>query len=155
MLRGVCCFQKGKIRKGRAEHSRVARHKFMFEEYDTDPLKSRRVAAAEDEPETALHIEAAIQEVNKSRSEIQVYDYRVTMYHFKEKDRAQTMKRTNKWQHQEWRRNKKHIVKGQQLQYTNTWVLSWLHNPEEDSFLLWLYPSSITFLLKLLFLPYL
>lgn len=34
----------------------------------------------EDEPETAVSIEAASQEVNESCSEIQVYDYRVTRF---------------------------------------------------------------------------
>lgn len=70
MLRGVCCFQKGKIRKGRVEYSRVVRYKFMFEEYDIDFLKSRRIVVVEDEFEIVLYIEVVIQEVNKSRSEI-------------------------------------------------------------------------------------
>lgn len=47
----------------------------------------------EDEPETVLSTKAASQVVNESCSDVQVYDYRVTMCCFKGKNRPQTRKK--------------------------------------------------------------
>ena len=62
----------------------------------------------EDERETVLCIKVASQEVNESCSEMQVHDYRVTIYCFQGKDRVQTRKK--QVAAQEWKRNK-NIIK--------------------------------------------